>query len=133
MPRTAPQDVELVLGPDNVPAGTDLSPYIAAASDLVTEVCCGKGYSIDRLVKIETWVAAHFYRVAEPDTEEEAGDGVRYRFQTKVGFGFRLTSFGQTALLLDTAGGLAELDFRNNKGNKRRGTVTWLGKPSEEQ
>lgn len=90
----------------------DLTAFIDTANLVVTEDLSGLGYSTARLEKIELYLSAHF---ASAKVGEGGGDGLKRR---KIGDGedeysasfdmatLKNTSYGQTALMLDTLGGL---------------------------
>lgn len=129
--RTTP---ELVSGIIEVDGAIDLAPFISVASELVTEFCTGKGYTVERMELIERWLSAHFYTNRDPrPTREEAGP-VSATYQSKVDLNLYTSHYGQTAMLLDTAGGLALLSD-TNLANKRHlvVSVTWVGLPPAEQ
>jgi hypothetical protein len=112
---------------ENIP---DITPFIDAANELVTEVCVPAGYTDGRLELIERYLAAHFYAVRDPaasPSSETAGPvGATYRWN--VGLFLQGTKEGQQALTLDTAGGLARLSKQLENGTRRRTvSATWLG------
>lgn len=127
MPRTT---AELVQGIVKIGRGADLTPFIATANVIVTEHCGSAGYTDDELELIERWLSAHFYKVLAPTVASQyaEGAGQSYTIPTKVGFG--ATLYGQTAMRLDAAGGLAALDAKTNKGGKQRVQVGYLGRQS---
>lgn len=133
MPRTTKTEIESIIELDSEVIATDAAmlPFITVASELVTERCTGtKGpttaYTDERLRLIEMWLAAHLYTNRDPRaTSEKAGAvGVTYQYQTDLGFDSSL--YGQTAMRLDTNGGLAALNESVKKGISRVG-VSWLG------
>jgi hypothetical protein len=124
---------ELVGGIIKVKSSIPLTPFIEAANILVTQ-CCVDGlsddltaYTADQLLKIETWLAAHFYSVRDMVTESERADVVSRKFQSKVDLGFNTSHYGQQAMRLDFYGGLAALNEDILKGRRRRISATWLG------
>lgn len=107
-----------------------LTPFISVANELVTEVCAAAGYTDERLELIERWLAAHFYTNRDPrPTREEAGP-VSASYQSKLGLNLATSHYGQTAMVLDTAGGLAAL---NSLTPTKTLSVTWLGTELEEE
>lgn len=115
---------ELVAGIIEVDPTIPLDPFITTASELVTELCSDKGYSEARMELIERWLSAHFYTNRDPrPTREEAGP-VSASYQSKVALNLSTSHYGQSALMLDTAGGLADLSKDLRKYNL---SVTWLG------
>jgi hypothetical protein len=127
MARTTSAEVQKIIDVDA--AVTDLTPFITAANELVTEACTGdsQGYSATRLQVIETWLAAHLVAIRDPHHQSEGAGGVTARYQGQTGFNFQSTYWGQQALLLDTAGGLAALSEHTAKGKRARVGATWLG------
>lgn len=114
----------------NVEVGTDadLDPFIDAANELVTELCTASGYSDERLVKIETWLAAHFFSMDEPRNSRERVGGIAVSTEGKLDLMFDNSRFGQHAKLLDTAGNLAALEVRIKKGLRRIVPgIRWMG------
>jgi hypothetical protein len=127
MSRTTPENVKLIVEVDETSV-PDLTPFITFANELVTEFCADEGYSAERLEIIERWLAAHFYCVRDPRSSSEGAGGVSASYQGSTGMHLDLTTYGQQAMLLDTAGGLASLNSGVGKGNTRKvGTVIWLG------
>lgn len=115
---------ELVAAIIEVDVTIPLEPFISVAAELVTEICVPAGYSDDRLELIERWLSAHFYTNRDPrPTREEAGP-VSASYQSKLALNLGTSHYGQTAMMLDTAGGLAALsrDLR-----KHTLSVTWVG------
>ena len=104
---------------------TTLTPFIATANDLVTELCSGSGYSVTKLALIELWLSAHFYAVRDPRLSSEKA-GVDVAYQHKIDMRLAVTTYGQQAMLIDTAGSLAALNERTGKGARTVGVV-WLG------
>lgn len=115
---------ELVAGVIEVDETIPLDPFISVASELVTELCLGKGYSDDRLELIERWLSAHFYTNRDPRTVREEAGPVSASYQSKLALNLGTSHYGQTAMMLDTAGGLSALsrDLR-----KQTLSVSWLG------
>lgn len=128
MPRTNAALVGEVI---DVDPDVDLGPFIGYSNELVTELCTNSNYSDSRLTSIETWLAAHFYAMFDPQTKAESAGDVRVEYESKTGHGFQLSRQGQQALRLDTAGNLASLDNTLNVVRKRlpgkNSPVLWLG------
>lgn len=120
----------LVGGIIEVDAAIPLTPFIDTANQLVTEKCAPSGkLSDERLELIERYLSAHFYTLRDPrPTQEQAGD-VQANYQSKVDLFLCTSHYGQTAMMLDTTGGLSELNQEQKNGArvKRTLTVTWLG------
>lgn len=136
MPRTTEEAVALLAEVDEL---IDLSPFIETASAFVEEVCAtaldsdgNDYYDATRLELIERWLAAHFYKIRDPQVENEAASGISQKNATKVELGFNLTHWGQMALRLDTYGGLAALEETTKAGAGRPTFgILWLGTPQE--
>lgn len=108
----------------NIP---DLTPFIAASNELVTECCSDSSYDATRLEMIERWLAAHFYAIRDPRAASEKAGSVSANYQYKVDLNLAVTTYGQMAMILDTAGSLAALNIRTAKGLKKVVALTWLG------
>ncbi len=119
----------LVEGIIEVDSAILLAPFIDAANMLVTKFCTDlvDDYTAAELIKIETWLAAHFYTVREGRAFEERAGPVSERKQSKVDLGFATSHYGQMAMTLDYYGGLAALNERIKQGKANRISVTWLG------
>ena len=115
MARTTPENVKQII---EVEQGVDHSPFIDAASSIVTEVATGvKGpavpYIFETLELIERWLAAHFFTNFDPRLESEKTGEASGKFRGKTEMGFTSSLYGQQAMLLDTNGGLAALNRKN--------------------
>jgi hypothetical protein len=124
MARIEDEDVEALVEVDD---SISLTPFITAANELVTELCTDSGYSATRLAIIETWLAAHLYQMRDQAVAMEDAKGVRSQYQYKVGLYLEQTKYGQTAMLMDTAGNLAALSKSMEQGEARTVTIGWLG------
>lgn len=123
---------ELVGGIIEADVRIDLEPFLVAANELVTEVCADAGYSPERLELIERYLAAHFYTLRDPRPTSERAGPVEASYQSKVDLFFKTSHYGQHAMVLDTAGGLAALQAKmETKGVPKTLTVTWLGVEAE--
>jgi hypothetical protein len=125
---------ELVGGVIEVDSTISLDPFILAASSLVDQVQqyieensipeYASGLTHDeRLELVETWLAAHFYHIRDPQAIREQAGSVGASYPSKVDLGINLTHWGQNAILLDHTGTLRRL----GSGNKVA-RVTWVGK-----
>ena len=123
--RTTSVAVGLII---EVDASISLTSFIEAANALVMEVCSTDDYDATRLELIERWLSAHFYAIREARPTNERAGSVGASYQSKVDLGFDVTHYGQMAMRLDTAGGLAALNAEAKKGGSRTATVTWAGK-----
>lgn len=131
MPRTTSV---LVAGIIEVDVTIDLTPFIFPANELVTEKCADAGYTDERLELIERYLAAHFYTLRDPRPVSEKAGSVGVTYQSKVALNLATSHYGQHAMILDTAGGLAELNETiTNPRVTRQGGVTWLGTEDEDE
>lgn len=105
----------------------DTTPFIQTASELVAEYCSAAGYTAEKLARIETYLAAHFYALRDRQTISEQAGTVSVTYQSKIGLFLKLTHYGQTAMMLDGAGGLAALDKKMENGGPVKAGFTWLG------
>lgn len=129
MARTTADNVGTVV---KVKTGDDLTAAITTANELVTECCAGDAgpdtdYTANRLELIERYLAAHFYLVWRRQRKTEKAGPVAASYDAKLGLVFNNTTHGQSALALDTNGGLAALNKKTAKGAPRRVGITWLG------
>ena len=118
-----------------VPDDDAFEPFITVANELVTEACVTNGpataYTATRLELIERWLAAHLYTNRDPRAAAERAGPVGSTFQSKIDIGFDTSHYGQTAMRLDTNGGLAKLNNDMKKGVSRV-AVLWPGTPADE-
>jgi len=128
--RTTSEGVAAII---EVDSDISLTPFIAAANELVTECCTSASYTATRLETIERWLAAHLYSIRDRRiTREDVGGGVGANYESKIGLGFDSSEHGQMALRFDTEGGLAALDKRTQKGLRPAVTVAWMGTENEQ-
>jgi len=104
----------------------ELEPFIVTANELVTEVCAPLGYNTTRLRTIETWLAAHFYAQYQKDEDAKSIGPSSSTFSGQTDMYFESTRWGQTALSLDTKGGLGALQKQVSAAGSKLG-VNWLG------
>lgn len=99
-----------------------LLPYITAANALVTRVCvtADSEYTSADLELIERWLAAHFYTIRANRTTSESAGGVSESKSLSVEVGLGSSMYGQTAMTLDTEGGLAALNDATKNGARRK-------------
>lgn len=125
--RTTPAAVRLIIETDD-DAIPDLDPFIEIANALVTECCADvETYDATRLELIERWLSAHFYAIRDPRAASERAGKVGQSNQYKVDLVLFVTTYGQQALALDTAGGLAALNKKTKDGTARTPGFAWLG------
>lgn len=130
MPRTTPSAIADII---SVEEGDNLSPFIEAASAIVDRVVAtakdedgSPYYNEPQLELIERWLAAHFYAIYSPRARVESVSSLRVMYEGETGLGLEHTRYGQQAMLLDTAGGLARLNKQLSKGRAKI-AVYWLG------
>lgn len=117
-----------------VDTSIDLTPFMTIANELVTEKCLASGYSDDRLELIERWLSAHFYTNRDPRAVSEKAGPVGAVYQSKVDLNLSTSHYGQTAMLLDTAGNLAELNASITSGRVTRTvSVSWVGTDPDDE
>lgn len=87
-----------------------ITPFIDMAHSLVDEELAGKGLSDTRLDLIQKNLAAHFAKMYDPEMQSEQIEDYRYKVAGERGEGLMATSHGQTAVMLDTTGTLAQLN-----------------------
>lgn len=112
MPRTTPALVKGIISIDDT---VDLTPSIATADNLVTQVCLTSGYSSETLEFITRWLAAHFAAINNPSKVRERAEPTEWQIESKVDLGLSVTRWGQQAIVIDTAGNLAKLDARKRR------------------
>lgn len=87
---------------------TSMTPFIEAASAMVTQHCTDDDFSSTDLELIERWLAAHFYCLSDPrTTQDRAPNGIGASYESKVDLGLNVTRYGQMAMQLDWSGALA--------------------------
>jgi hypothetical protein len=114
-----------------IPDDAAMLPFITVASSLVDECCTGDAgpetpYTDERLELIERWLSAHLYTNRDPRMISEKAGSVSGSYQSRVDLGFDTSHYGQTAMRLDTNGGLTKLN-EDTKAGKPIVGITWLG------
>lgn len=133
--RTTGAQIVAIIETDVTIVGSDsagypgLDPFIDMANEMVTECCTlqGQGYSDNRLTMIETWLAAHYYALRDPRVFSEKAGSVAQSFQATLALGLNNTTYGQQAMRIDTAGGLAAKENKVAKMLDLKVGITWLG------
>jgi len=108
---------------------TNLDPFISAANIMVTKHCLDIDDDVGEVV--ETWLAAHFVTIRDMRSSNEAvtgTTGASQSFQYKLSLGLSCSMYGQTAMNIDTTGGLARWNTSvlDGKAGKTVGAA-WLG------
>lgn len=124
MARVTDDDVKELI---DVDASISLTPFISIANELVTELCTNSSYDTTRLARIEAWLAAHFYSMRDQSIASTKAGSVSVNYQYKIGLQLAQTKHGQTAMLIDTAGNLAALSKKTERGRVSTASVTWAG------
>jgi len=88
---------------------TDIDVFINTANLMVTGYLTGKGLSDATLKEIEKYISAHILSLRDPRTKSVGVDVLSESYQGQWGLGLNGTSYGQTAILLDTSGTLGML------------------------
>lgn len=140
--RTTVAAVRKIIEVDDaiIAADADMDPFIEIASAIVDDVCATLtladnvtlAYDATRLEKIERWLAAHFYAIRDPRVESEGVGPIRTKFQGVTDMHLDHTSYGQMAQLLDTKGGLANLNQATKKGARVKVGMIYVGTPPSE-
>lgn len=125
MARTTDEKVETAT---EVDTGHDLTPHIAAAHVLVNRVLATAGYDDDLMELIERYLAAHLYRIFNPQVTSEGLGPLTEAKQVSLGQQLKQTTPGQQVLFLDVDGYFATLQGKAERGiGKRNIGLTWLG------
>ncbi len=90
-----------------------ITEHMNIAGRFVTDVLTGKGLGVATLRDIELYVSAHLISIRDQAAgavvEEKIGEtSVKYGNASTIGQGLAFTRYGQTAVMLDTSGNLAE-------------------------
>lgn len=87
----------------------NITAYITTATLYVDQILSGKGLSSEVMDEIYTYVTAHLitHTKERQGAEEEAGTA-KIKYTGTYGMGLKATTYGQTAILLDTTGCLAK-------------------------
>jgi hypothetical protein len=128
--RTTPEKVAAIVETDE---DDDLEPFIEAANSLVNDVCLNSSYTESKLTMIEKWLAAHFYCVFRPRSQQEVTSKIQDTYEGKVDLRLQVTKYGQQVLILDTAGNLAGLNNSAGKILKVPASLNWLGVTDQEK
>lgn len=105
---------------------------IAAATVIVDRVytrATAKGVTLstDELLQIETYLAAHYYALRDPQYISKATDDASATFQGQTGMGLDSTFWGQMAKTLDVSGCLQE-----QANGIKRPKMGWLGSDDQD-
>jgi hypothetical protein len=87
-----------------------IDSYISGANTIVTDNLGSTTLSVAMLKEIERWLAAHLVAITRERTaKKEGAGGASIEYTGEWGSGFDSTSYGQTAIALDSTGTLAGL------------------------
>jgi len=129
MPRTTPEKVRSVI---DVNPQVDVTNHIQTANNVTNKVAeqdTAGLLNTDLLTDIETYLAAHFLALKDPQYESKSTGDASGKFQTgQKGQGFLATDWGATAVSLDLTGFLKTI----SEGVTQVG-IAWLGKTCSEQ
>lgn len=121
--RTTPQAVQDLLAGE-YDGKTRLTPSIDTANVMVnwlaTQDLAAEGLlNSGQLELIERWLSAHYYQMADPGYQNRSTGGASGGFQGQFTTGFKMTRFGQTALVIDVTNLLAKRDKEAEEGSRR--------------
>ncbi len=127
MPRTTEQQVALIIDLDDA---IDLTPFIDTATTLLDAAIekAEADYTTAHEELIERWLTAHFYTMIDPRTTMEGVKGITEKYEGRTDLGLNHSRYGQQAMLLDYAGGLADINREITSGKLAiKPQITWLG------
>lgn len=110
----------------------DLTRFIQGASLLVDRVAtlataAGTSYPSAVLRELETWLAAHGYKMSDQQAQSRSEGGGSVQFRHQAGKGLEGSTYGSYALTLDYLGFLRKATSGVHAGG------AWLGKTETEQ
>ena len=108
MARTTATEVKKIMATGLLDA--DITSIIDFANRQVTSILGGEGLTAAVLQDIETWLTAHLIAMGkerQPEKEKVEDIGELW-FQKKTGTSLLSTTYGQTALMLDSSGKLQQ-------------------------
>lgn len=127
MARTTSSAVEGII---QVDSSIDLSGFIDTATALVdwleSKDTDGE-LTATQLERIECFLAAHFYAHRDQLLQSKSTGKASGSFQGQTGMFLKSTQYGQTALLLDTTGYLADMNKTADSGQRPVAGAVWLG------
>jgi hypothetical protein len=128
MARTTDADVRAIIDDTSTISTTIPIRTANVMVNWIASTCDAAGVlNADQLTEIETWLAAHYYAIADPQYIAKATDGASATFQGQTGMRLSSTFWGQQAISLDVTGCLASRDKGSSVG------LAWLGKPPSTQ
>lgn len=139
MARTSDPEVRGVIeskAPDQVQGDIKMDLFIDAATNLVDwlEANCDAFSTLSDAQKrnVETWLAAHFYSRRDFQYNSNSTQGASGSYQNQTALHLDGSIWGQTAMVLDVSGCLAQIQLSMETG-RRVASMGWLGKPKSEQ
>jgi hypothetical protein len=129
--RTTTAAVQGILA-DQYDGKTDLNQFCITASAMVDWVCAVDQNDDIRnnptlLEQVETFLAAHFYQVADPAYKSKGVGGASGSFRGNDGMVFTSTLYGQHACAIDVSEALAKRSKEVEEGGKRVARCLWAG------
>lgn len=104
--RVTQAEVEAII---EIESSIDLTPFIAAANIIVTNVVTDSAIDADHLKEIERWLSAHCVSMGrDMRVAKEKADDASVEYQGKTKMHLEATLYGQMAMDLDTSGALTE-------------------------
>ncbi|MFW6002556.1 MAG: hypothetical protein ACOCQD_04380 [archaeon] len=95
---------------------TNVESYIDSASSLLSIWFSGVTASQELLTELEKWVAAHLIAMTkERQAKEEGAGGAYIKYAGVFGTGLKTTSYGQTAIEIDTTNTLRSVSGKQIK------------------
>ncbi|MFP4047483.1 MAG: hypothetical protein ACLFT4_06955 [Bacteroidales bacterium] len=114
MALTTPNDIKLIIDTDM--EDDDISGYIDSASALIETWFSGVSASTTMLKEVERWLAAHLIAMSkERQVKEEGAGGAYVRYSGIFGTGLKTTSYGQTAIEIDSTNTLKSISGKKLK------------------
>lgn len=94
----------------------NIESYIDSASSLLSIWFSGVTASQELLTELEKWVAAHLIAMTkERQAKEEGAGGAYIKYAGVFGTGLKTTSYGQTAIEIDTTNTLRSVSGKQIK------------------
>ena len=107
--RTTATEVKEILDNSTLTDG-QVNAYITTANLFVTNHLGSTTLDADTLADIERWIAAHtIVMTRERQAKKEEAGSAKIEYVGEFGMGLRQTSYGQTAIMLDTTNTLNAL------------------------
>jgi len=85
----------------------EITPFLKAANQLITDLVSDVGYSSGTLREIERWLAAHFVAVRDPRVAKEKIGQAQADYHGKSGMALDFSPYGQQVMVLEHKGRIA--------------------------